>query len=106
MTATRVSNPTVTDSLAPTRPAAATLERGRLDAGDRVVGEGILTRPRRPARIEEGAVGGSAPASRGDPARAGSPTTSGSSGASLAASTAFETRVSEAGDTWIERLPR
>ena len=27
MTATRVSNPTVTDSLAPTRPAAATLER-------------------------------------------------------------------------------
>ena len=46
----------------PTRYAS--IERGRLDAGDRVVGEGILTRPRRPARIEEGAVGGSAPLPR------------------------------------------
>ena len=43
-------------------PDQVRLERGRLDAGDRVVGEGILTRPRRPARIEEGAEGGSAPA--------------------------------------------
>ena len=34
---------------------------GRLDAGARGVSEGILTRPRRPARIEEGAERGSAP---------------------------------------------